>query len=157
VRRILANRYLLALLVITAIAAEFGLASASHPAALASPRTPAPARAAVSAAVRACPSPGSSGVVSSHIGSSHPCSVMAEPTMALNFSRSSSLTGFRITAARLTAGRRGIGPSGPQQSWLAAYVMRTGRLGLLPGLGHACGPRVTGPGMSASQPLTSRA
>ena len=53
-RRILANRYLLALLVVTAVAAEFGLASVSHPAALASPRTPVPARAAVSAAVRAC-------------------------------------------------------------------------------------------------------
>src|ERR1700704_38316 len=37
VRRILANRYLLALLVVTAVAAEFGLASVSHPAALASP------------------------------------------------------------------------------------------------------------------------
>jgi hypothetical protein len=61
VRRILANRYLLALLVVTAVAAEFGLASVSHPAALASPRTPVPARAAVSAAVRACPAPGSGG------------------------------------------------------------------------------------------------
>jgi len=67
VRRILANRYLLALLVITAIAAEFGLASASHPAALASPRTPAPARAAVSAAVRACPAPGSSGATAAGV------------------------------------------------------------------------------------------
>ncbi len=60
-RRILANRYLLALLVVTAVAAEFGLASVSHPAALASPRTTAPARATVSVAVRACPAPGSSG------------------------------------------------------------------------------------------------
>ena len=60
-RRILANRYLLALLLVTAVAAEFGLASIAHPAALASPQTPAPARAAVSAVVRACPAPGSAG------------------------------------------------------------------------------------------------
>jgi hypothetical protein len=67
VRRILANRYLLALLVVTAVAAEFGLASVSHPAALASPRTPAAARAAVTAAVRACPAPGSFGATASGI------------------------------------------------------------------------------------------
>ena len=46
-RHILASRYLLAFLVVTAVAAEFGLASVSHPAALASPRTPVPSRAAV--------------------------------------------------------------------------------------------------------------
>jgi Family of unknown function (DUF5719) len=67
VRHILANRYLLALLVVTAVAAEFGLASVSHPAALASPRTPAPARAPVSAAVRACPAPGSGGATAAGI------------------------------------------------------------------------------------------
>src|SRR5260370_988812 len=53
VRRILANRYLLALLVATAVAAEFGLASVSHPAALAAPRTPVPARTAADTAARA--------------------------------------------------------------------------------------------------------
>jgi Family of unknown function (DUF5719) len=63
VRRFVANRYVLALLVVIALAAEFGLASLSrHPAALASgPRTPPPARAAVSQALRACPGPGSTG------------------------------------------------------------------------------------------------
>ena len=66
-RQILANRYLLALLVVTAVAAEFGLASVSHPAALASPRTPAPARSAVSAAVRACPAPGSDGATAAGV------------------------------------------------------------------------------------------
>ncbi len=60
-RHILASRYLLALLVVAAVAAEFGLASISHPAALAGPRPPAPTRATVSAAVRACPAPGSAG------------------------------------------------------------------------------------------------
>lgn len=66
-RNILANRYLLALLVVTAVAAEFGLASVSHPAALASPRTAALARAAVTAAVRACPAPGSSGATAAGV------------------------------------------------------------------------------------------
>src|ERR1700730_2645724 len=61
VRHILASRYLLAFLVVTAVAAEFGLARVSDPAALASPRTPVPSRAAVSSAVRACPAPGSGG------------------------------------------------------------------------------------------------
>jgi len=67
VRRLVANRYVLALLVVIALAAEFGLASLSHhPAALAAgPRTPAPARATVSTALRACPSPGSAGATAS--------------------------------------------------------------------------------------------
>ncbi len=65
-RRLVANRYILALLVLTALAAEFGLASISHPAALASgPRTAAPARATVSSALRACPAPGSAGATAS--------------------------------------------------------------------------------------------
>ena len=65
-RRLVANRYVLALLVLTALAAEFGLASISHPAALASgPRTAAPARATVSSALRACPAPGSAGATAS--------------------------------------------------------------------------------------------
>jgi hypothetical protein len=67
VRRLVANRYVLALLVVIALAAEFGLASLSrHPAALAAgPQTPAPARATVSAALRACPAPGSAGATAS--------------------------------------------------------------------------------------------
>ena len=65
-RRFVANKYVLALLVVIALTAEFGLASVSHPAALAAgPRTPAPARATVSAALRACPAPGSTGATAS--------------------------------------------------------------------------------------------
>ena len=65
-RRFVANKYVLALLVVIALAAEFGLASISHPAAVAAgPRTPAPARATVSAALRACPAPGSTGATAS--------------------------------------------------------------------------------------------
>jgi hypothetical protein len=58
---------MLALLVVVALAAEFGLASLSrHPAALASgSRTPPPARATVSQALRACPGPGSTGATAS--------------------------------------------------------------------------------------------
>jgi Family of unknown function (DUF5719) len=67
VRTILASRYLLALLVVIAVAAEFGLASVSHPAALASPRAAAPTRAPVSAAVRACAAPGSGGATASGV------------------------------------------------------------------------------------------
>jgi hypothetical protein len=67
VRRVFANRYLLALLVLVALAAEFGLASISHPAALAGPRTPAPVRAVVSAAVRACAAPGSAGATAAGV------------------------------------------------------------------------------------------
>ena len=65
-RRFVANRYVLALLVIMALAAEFGLASVSRPAALAAgPRAQAPARVTVSAALRACPAPGSAGATAS--------------------------------------------------------------------------------------------
>ncbi len=53
------------------------------------------------------------GVVSSHIGSLHPCLAMAERTAALNLSGSSSFTGFTTTAARLTGSRCGVGPSWP--------------------------------------------
>jgi hypothetical protein len=68
VRRFVANKYLLALLVVTALAAEFGLASASHPAAFAAgARVPAPVRAAVSSVVRACPGPGSAGATASGV------------------------------------------------------------------------------------------
>ena len=67
-RRFLANRYLLALLVVMALAAEFGLASVSHSAAVTvSPRVPGPGRAAVSAVVRACPAPGSAGATASGV------------------------------------------------------------------------------------------
>jgi len=62
VRGILANRYVLALLLILAVAAEFGVAWGSHPVALAAgTKAPAAARAAVTSVVRACPAPGSTG------------------------------------------------------------------------------------------------
>jgi hypothetical protein len=64
----LRNRYLLALLVILALAAIFGLASASRPGTVAaSPPTSAPARATVSSAIRACPAPGSAGATASSL------------------------------------------------------------------------------------------
>jgi Family of unknown function (DUF5719) len=62
VRRLLANRFVLALLVLAALAAVFGLATVSRPAALAaSARAPVPTRASVSSVLRACPAPGSAG------------------------------------------------------------------------------------------------
>jgi hypothetical protein len=62
VRRFLANRLVLALLVTVAVGAEFGVAWASHPVALAAGiKAPPPARATVSSVVRACASPGSIG------------------------------------------------------------------------------------------------
>ncbi len=65
-RRFVANKYLLAALVVMAVAAEFGLASLSHPAAVAAgPRVAAPGRAAVSSVVRACAAPGSAGATAS--------------------------------------------------------------------------------------------
>jgi hypothetical protein len=67
VRHILANRYILAVLVVIAVAAEYGLAIVGHPAALASPRTSAPVQATVSAAVRACPAPGSGGATAAGV------------------------------------------------------------------------------------------
>ena len=61
-RRFFANRFVLALLVIVAVGAEFGVAWASHPVALAAgTKAPSPARATVSSVVRACASPGSAG------------------------------------------------------------------------------------------------
>jgi hypothetical protein len=68
VRRFVANRYLLALLVVMAVAAEFGLASVSHSAAVADgQRAQGQARVAVSTVVRACPGPGSSGATASSL------------------------------------------------------------------------------------------
>jgi hypothetical protein len=68
VRRFVANRYLLALLVVMAVAAEFGLASVSHSAAVtAGQRASGPSRAAVSTVVRACPGPGSAGATASGV------------------------------------------------------------------------------------------
>ncbi len=65
-RRFVANRYLLALLVVMAVAAEFGLASVSHSAAVtAGQRAPGPSHVAVSTVVRACPAPGSAGATAS--------------------------------------------------------------------------------------------
>ncbi len=60
--RTLANRYVLAVLLILAVGAEFGVAVESHPVALAA-GTPAAvsARAMVTSVVRACPAPGSAG------------------------------------------------------------------------------------------------
>ncbi len=60
--RILASRYVLALLLILAVGAEFGVAMESHPVALAAgPPAAASARAMVTSVVRACPAPGSTG------------------------------------------------------------------------------------------------
>jgi hypothetical protein len=59
VRSLLANRYLLALLVVMALAAVFGLASLSHPGAVTAAAPSRPAQATVSSAIRACPGPGS--------------------------------------------------------------------------------------------------
>lgn len=65
---LLRNKYLLALLVVIALAAIFGLASVSRPGAVAAaPRTLAPAGATVSAAIRACPAPGSAGATASSV------------------------------------------------------------------------------------------
>ena len=62
-------------------------------------------------AVRACPWPGSSGVVASHIGSPHPRSAMAARTWPRNLATSSNFAGLMITAARLTGTRRALRPS----------------------------------------------
>ncbi len=67
-RRILANRYVLAALLILAVAAEFGVAWTSHPVALAAgTRAPQATRATVSSVVRACASPGAAGVTAGGI------------------------------------------------------------------------------------------
>jgi hypothetical protein len=68
VRRFVANKYLLALLVVMAVAAEFGLASVSHSAAVtAGQPEPGASRAEVSTVVRACPGPGSAGATASGV------------------------------------------------------------------------------------------
>jgi hypothetical protein len=68
VRRFVANKYLLALLVATAVAAEFGLASVSHPAAVAAGApTSGSARATVSSVIRACAAPGSAGATTAGV------------------------------------------------------------------------------------------
>lgn len=67
-RHLLANRYVLAALLILAVGAEFGVAWTSHPVALAAgTKSPQAARAAVSSVVRACPSPGSTGATAGGI------------------------------------------------------------------------------------------
>jgi hypothetical protein len=66
VRRFVANKYVLALLVAMALVAEFGLATVSHPTTVAAgTRLPASGRVQVSSAVVACPAPGSTGATAS--------------------------------------------------------------------------------------------
>jgi Family of unknown function (DUF5719) len=68
VRGLLGNKYVLTLLVLVTLGAEFGLATVSRPAALAAPAPKsAPARAAVTSVVRACPAPGSVGATAGGI------------------------------------------------------------------------------------------
>jgi hypothetical protein len=68
VRHLLANRYVLAALLILAVGAAFAVAWTSHPVALAAGTTsPQATRAAVSSVVRACPSPGSTGATAGGI------------------------------------------------------------------------------------------
>jgi hypothetical protein len=68
VRGLLANKFVLALLVLAALGAEFGLATVSRPAALAAPAPRSvPARATVSSVVRACPGPGSVGATAGSV------------------------------------------------------------------------------------------
>jgi len=60
VRRLFANKLVIGALVVLALGAQYGLAWLSHPvAAVAGPRPRLPDRAPVTAAIRACPSPGS--------------------------------------------------------------------------------------------------
>src|SRR5450432_1218694 len=62
VRQLLANKFVLLALVVVALAALYGVAGISHPVALAAGGPPtAPSRAQVTAAIRACASPGSPG------------------------------------------------------------------------------------------------
>jgi hypothetical protein len=67
VRRLLANRYLLALLVVMALAAVYGLASLSRSGAVTAGAASSSARATVSSAVRACPGPGSTSSTTSSV------------------------------------------------------------------------------------------
>jgi len=68
VRRVVGSRCLLALLVLTALAAVYALASIGRPAGVAAgPPAPGRSRARVSAAVRACPAPGSAGATAAGI------------------------------------------------------------------------------------------
>ena len=67
-RRFVANKYLLALLVVVAVGAEFGLASVSHSASVTAGQSePGASRAEVSNVVRACPGPGSAGATASSV------------------------------------------------------------------------------------------
>ena len=63
-RRLLANRFVLALLVLLALGGLYGIAGLSHPVAVAQSTAPRLSRATVSSAVRACPAPGSAGATS---------------------------------------------------------------------------------------------
>jgi Family of unknown function (DUF5719) len=123
VRRLLANKYLLALLVVMALAAVYGLASLSHPGAVTATIASSKVRATVSTATRACPGPGS-----------------ADPaTASIALAASSSGTG-RAEVSRLT-------PTGSTTPAAALQVLtQPGRLALVsvpaapvpaPGLAHA--------------------
>jgi hypothetical protein len=68
VARVLANKYLLALLVLLALAAIFGVASASRPGAIsASSKASSQQKVTVSSVLRACAAPGSSGATASSV------------------------------------------------------------------------------------------
>ena len=58
-RRLFANKLVIGVLVVLALAGQYGLAWLSHPVAAAAGHPLQPAAAQVTAAIRACPSPGS--------------------------------------------------------------------------------------------------
>jgi hypothetical protein len=108
VRGLFANRLVLAVLVLLAVAALYGVADLSHPVAAAQSTSPPPTtHAAVSSAIRACPSPGS-----------------AAPTfggVALASAPSATATAGRAVVTRFT-------PAGDAAATVVKTVARPGRL-----------------------------
>ena len=104
-RRILANRYVLAALLVLAVAVEFGVASTSHPVALAAgTKAPQATRAVVSSVVRACPSPGSAGVTAGGIAMATPAAGTGQAQVSRLSTVSSPVPGAAVRVAA-TPGR----------------------------------------------------
>jgi len=153
VRSLFASKYVLGALVILALGAQYGLASISHPVALAAgspPRTPS--RAPVTTAIRACPSPGGPGgsgvaiiAAASGTGQAGPASPgTASPGTA---SPGTAVVSRLSAAGSTTAGAPLITLTRPGVLTRATVRVATARSGLVPRGSQptAGGNRLAGP------------
>ena len=138
------NKFVLAALVLLALGAQFGLASLSHPVALAAGSQPQPpGRAPVTAAIRACPSPGSPGGGGIAIIAAASGTAQASPAGAGTASAGTAVVSRLSAAGSVEAGPPLITLSRPGVLTRTAIPVATARSGLVPrGTQPAAGGKV---------------